>query len=261
MLQIEKVSKTYHSKGIDYPVLRDVTAAIHDGEFVAIMRPSGSGKTTLLNVISGFIRADGGKVILDGQDILTGEENEIAEIRQHKLGFVFQDFMLLNGLTIREISGAPLFDRLSGTVKNLKVTDVTVERWKSDQGANALAKSLQNAKVSRLQLKNILLAGGDNTGALAGTAQNTTISEVWAEGLNINPYGPAFAGKTDLMVGGLIAQLNGGVHVNDSYAAGEITVRSNTQGGVFGYNNYGTENTVKQVVSNMRTKSTSPQTD
>ena len=60
------------------------------------------GKTTLLNVISGFISADGGKVILDGQGILTGEENELAEIRQHKLGFVFQDFMLLNGLTIRE---------------------------------------------------------------------------------------------------------------------------------------------------------------
>lgn len=102
MLQIEKVSKTYHSKGIDYPVLKEITATIHDGEFVAIMGPSGSGKTTLLNVMSGFIRADGGKVILDGQEILTGEENELAEIRQHKLGFVFQDFMLLNGLTIRE---------------------------------------------------------------------------------------------------------------------------------------------------------------
>lgn len=102
MLQIEKVSKVYHSKGIGYPVLKEVTATIHDGEFVAIMGPSGSGKTTLLNVIAGFIRADGGKVILDGQDILTGEENELAEIRQHKLGFVFQDFMLLKGLTIRE---------------------------------------------------------------------------------------------------------------------------------------------------------------
>ena len=102
MLQVEKISKTYHSKGIDYPVLKGITATIHDGEFVAIMGPSGSGKTTLLNVISGFISADGGKVILDGQDILTGEENELAEIRQHKLGFVFQDFMLLNGLTIRE---------------------------------------------------------------------------------------------------------------------------------------------------------------
>ena len=102
MLQVEKISKTYHSKGIDYPVLKGITATIHDGEFVAIMGPSGSGKTTLLNVISGFISADGGKVIIDGQDILTGEENELAEIRQHKLGFVFQDFMLLNGLTIRE---------------------------------------------------------------------------------------------------------------------------------------------------------------
>ena len=102
MLQVEKISKTYHSKGIDYPVLKGITATIHDGEFVAIMGPSGSGKTTLLNVISGFISADGGKVILDGQDILTGEENELADIRQHKLGFVFQDFMLLNGLTIRE---------------------------------------------------------------------------------------------------------------------------------------------------------------
>lgn len=102
MLQIERVSKTYHVKGIDYPVLKEITTTIHDGEFVVIMGPSGSGKTTLLNVISGFISADGGKVILDGQDILTGEENKLAEIRQHKLGFVFQDFMLLNGLTIRE---------------------------------------------------------------------------------------------------------------------------------------------------------------
>ena len=90
MLQIEKVSKTYHSKGIDYPVLKEITATIHDGEFVAIMGPSGSGKTTLLNVISGFISADGGKVILDGQDILTGEENELAEIRQHKLVLFFK---------------------------------------------------------------------------------------------------------------------------------------------------------------------------
>jgi len=102
MLQIEKVSKTYHSKGMDYPVLKEITATIHDGEFVAIMGPSGSGKTTLLNVISGFISADEGKIILDEQDILTCEEDTLAEIRQHKLGFVFQDFMLLNGLTIRE---------------------------------------------------------------------------------------------------------------------------------------------------------------
>lgn len=116
MLEIKEVSKTYHAKGIDYPVLKGITSTIADGEFVAVMGPSGSGKTTLLNVISGFISADGGKVMLDGKDILTGEENELAEIRQHKLGFVFQDFMLLNGLTIRENIFLPQI--IAGKAKN-----------------------------------------------------------------------------------------------------------------------------------------------
>ena len=102
MLEIKEVTKTYNSKGISYPVLKGVTATIPDGSFVAVMGPSGSGKTTLLNCLSGFISADSGKVLLDGQDILTGNETALAEIRQHKLGFVFQDFMLLNGLTIQE---------------------------------------------------------------------------------------------------------------------------------------------------------------
>lgn len=102
MLEIKEVTKTYNSKGISYPVLKGVTATIPDGSFVAVMGSSGSGKTTLLNCLSGFITADSGKVLLDGQDILTGNETALAEIRQHKLGFVFQDFMLLNGLTIQE---------------------------------------------------------------------------------------------------------------------------------------------------------------
>lgn len=102
MLEIKEVTKTYNSKGISYPVLKGVTATIPDGSFVAVMGPSGSGKTTLLNCLSGFITADSGKVLLDGQDILTGNETALAQIRQHKLGFVFQDFMLLNGLTIQE---------------------------------------------------------------------------------------------------------------------------------------------------------------
>lgn len=102
MLEIKEITKTYHSKGIDYPVLKGISAIIPDGEFVAVMGPSGSGKTTLLNVISGFTSADGGSVFLNGQDILSGNENTLAEIRQHQLGFVFQDFMLLNGLSIQE---------------------------------------------------------------------------------------------------------------------------------------------------------------
>lgn len=102
MLELKEITKTYRAKGTDYPVLKGVTATIPDGAFVAVMGPSGSGKTTLLNIMSGFISADSGNVFLDGHDILAGNEDALAEIRQHKLGFVFQDFMLLNGLTIRE---------------------------------------------------------------------------------------------------------------------------------------------------------------
>ena len=85
---------------------------------------------------------------------------------------------------------------------------------------------------------------------------------MWAEGLNVNPYGPLFGQDSDRMVGGLIAYLNGGCHISDSYVGGEITVNGKYQGGVIGYSEYDTSNTVvKQVVSNMRTKATSNQTN
>lgn len=102
MLEVRDIHKTYKTKGTSYPVLKGISAVVNDGEFVAIMGPSGSGKTTLLNVLSGFIKADAGRVLLDGQDVLSGNEDELAEIRQRKLGFVFQDFMLLGGLSVSE---------------------------------------------------------------------------------------------------------------------------------------------------------------
>lgn len=102
MLKVSNLKKSYKSKGIQYLVLKGINISIQDGEFVAIMGPSGSGKTTLLNVISGFIKADCGEVLLDGNNILNNDEHVLAEIRQYKLGFVFQDFMLINGLTVKE---------------------------------------------------------------------------------------------------------------------------------------------------------------
>ena len=181
MLQIEKVSKTYHSKGIDYPVLKEITATIHDGEFVAIMGPSGSGKTTLLNVISGFISADGGKVILDGQDILTGEENELAEIRQHKLGFVFQDFMLLNGLTIREniflpqiIAGKPK-SQMEQNTHNLLVV-FGIEEIAEKYPAEVSGGQKQRASIARALSNNpsIILAD-EPTGNLDSKSSTAVI--------------------------------------------------------------------------------------
>lgn len=102
MLKIEHLSKTYRTGTNEYPVLKDLSFQVKKGEFVAVMGPSGSGKTTLLNCISCFIPHDSGKIILGGKDLSGMSEKGLAKVRNEKLGFVFQDFMLLDGLTVYE---------------------------------------------------------------------------------------------------------------------------------------------------------------
>ena len=81
-----------------------------------------------------------------------------------------------NGLTIRDMQGAPLFGT-SGTVENLKLADVKVERWSDNEAANAFATTLNGATVNRVALYNVLVAGGNKTASLAGTAQNSKVSQ------------------------------------------------------------------------------------
>ncbi|MCI8560486.1 MAG: ABC transporter ATP-binding protein [Dorea sp.] len=100
MLKVKHLSKSYSSGGQIYPVLKDVSLEVGKGEFVAVMGPSGSGKTTLLNCISCFIPHEEGKILLTGKDISNLNEKELSRVRNRQMGFVFQDFMLLDGLSI-----------------------------------------------------------------------------------------------------------------------------------------------------------------
>lgn len=102
ILSVQNLKKTYRTKTQTSLVLKNVNMDVQAGEFVAVMGPSGSGKTTLLNILSGFLTAESGKVLLSGKDILTADENTLANLRQNELGFVFQDFMLLDSLTAEE---------------------------------------------------------------------------------------------------------------------------------------------------------------
>lgn len=102
MLQVKHVSKSYKTGNQVYPVLKDISLGVKKGEFVAVMGPSGSGKTTLLNSISCFIPHDGGEILLNNQNISKLKEDQLAEVRNKKMGFVFQDFMLLDGLSVFE---------------------------------------------------------------------------------------------------------------------------------------------------------------
>ena len=102
MLEVKNLNKSYTNGVNTYPVLKDVSLHIEKGEFVAVMGPSGSGKTTLLNCISCFILHDSGVIRLGDEDLSSLNEAGLAEVRNEKLGFVFQDFMLLDGLTVQE---------------------------------------------------------------------------------------------------------------------------------------------------------------
>ncbi|MCC0681226.1 ABC transporter ATP-binding protein [Clostridioides sp. ES-S-0005-03] len=102
MLKVNNLCKSYKAGNKTYPVLKNISFEINKGEFVAIMGASGSGKTTLLNCISCFIPIDEGEITLGNNNIRNLQEKELSEVRNQQLGFVFQDFMLFDGLSVFE---------------------------------------------------------------------------------------------------------------------------------------------------------------
>nr|UWI50742.1 ABC transporter ATP-binding protein [Clostridioides difficile] len=102
MLKVNNLCKSYKIGNKTYPVLKNISFEINKGEFVAIMGASGSGKTTLLNCISCFIPIDEGEITLGNNNIRNLQEKELSEVRNQQLGFVFQDFMLFDGLSVFE---------------------------------------------------------------------------------------------------------------------------------------------------------------
>nr|WP_235430652.1 ABC transporter ATP-binding protein [Paenibacillus larvae] len=91
-----------------YMALDHIDLEVNEGEFVGIMGPSGAGKTTLLNIISTIDTPTSGDIIIDGQSIVRMKEEQLALFRRSKLGFVFQDYNLLDSLTVRENIALPL---------------------------------------------------------------------------------------------------------------------------------------------------------
>jgi putative ABC transport system ATP-binding protein len=108
VLHSQSLSRTYRSGGRDLTVLKDITFSLEPGGFLAILGPSGSGKTTLLGLLAGLDRPSAGSVYLDGQELGSLTEDERAQLRGEKIGFVFQAFQLIPTLTAQENIQVPL---------------------------------------------------------------------------------------------------------------------------------------------------------
>ncbi|MEK7142359.1 MAG: ABC transporter ATP-binding protein, partial [Patescibacteria group bacterium] len=100
MIEIKGITKSYKTGDIISTVLKNVSFKIEDGEFVAIMGPSGSGKSTLMHILGCLDTPTSGQYFLDGYDVSKLSDDELADIRMKKIGFVFQSFNLLPRATV-----------------------------------------------------------------------------------------------------------------------------------------------------------------
>ncbi len=108
VIQLEDLRKSYYLGKQELPVLKGINLNITNGEFVALMGPSGSGKSTLMNILGCLDTLTSGKYILNGKDVSKLPDNDLAEIRNQEIGFVFQQFNLLPRLSALENVALPL---------------------------------------------------------------------------------------------------------------------------------------------------------
>ena len=136
LLEVKALKKTYTTRlgGHLVPALTNVSFSVEEGEYLAIMGESGSGKTTLLNIVASLDQPTGGQVLLEGKDLGSIPERNLADFRRKNLGFVFQDFNLLDTFSIRDniylplvlsrVSHGEMARRLAPLAKKLAIQDV-----------------------------------------------------------------------------------------------------------------------------------------
>ena len=123
MIDVKHLTKSYGTRFNQTKVLDNLSFAVDQGEFVGVMGPSGAGKTTLMNLLSSIMRPSLGSIYIDGKDITRMSEKALSDFRRQQIGFIFQDFNLLETLTARDNILLPLaIDRLP-----VKETQVRIE--------------------------------------------------------------------------------------------------------------------------------------
>ncbi|MDO8743164.1 MAG: ABC transporter ATP-binding protein [Candidatus Azambacteria bacterium] len=173
MIECDKISKIYKNGDVETLAVKDVSFKINSGEFVAIMGPSGSGKSTLMHILGALDTPTSGTYKLDGQDISKLSENELADIRKNKIGFIFQSFNLLSRATVlRNVmlplvyAGIPPLERKEKAEQALIATGLPADRW--EHLSNQLSGGqMQRVAIARALVNNpALILADEPTGNL-----------------------------------------------------------------------------------------------
>lgn len=196
MLEVQCLKKIYTTRfgGNQVQALSEVSFSVETGEYVAIMGESGSGKTTLLNILAALDQPTSGKVFLDGKDLTAIKEREIAAFRRDNLGFVFQDFNLLDTFSLRDNIFLPLVlagkrvqemeQRLQPIAEQLGITKLLDKYPYEVSGGQKQRAAVARALISRPKL----ILADEPTGALDSKSTDSLLdvfSTIHASGQTI----------------------------------------------------------------------------
>ncbi|SFI08219.1 MULTISPECIES: ABC transporter ATP-binding protein [unclassified Bacillus (in: firmicutes)] len=184
VLECRRVTKVYDAfKGAQaIKALNDISFKIEDGEFLGVMGPSGSGKTTLLNILAGIDKATAGEIFIDGKNILTMKKDDMAIFRRNHMGFIFQDFNLLDSLTVKENIGFPLtLDRIKPKIIEEKVNGLIeylgLKKVENSYPYNISGGQKQRVAQARALIKDPKIILGDEPTGNLDSKSSTNIME------------------------------------------------------------------------------------
>lgn len=158
MIEIKNITKTYKTGDVEFNALNGVSFTISDGEFVAIMGPSGSGKSTLMHILGALDMPTSGTYFLDGKDVSTLSDDELADIRRDKIGFVFQSFNLLPRTTVlRNVMLPLLYDGVEVSKREEKAKEALEAAGFDDKHFLHLSNQLSGGQVQRVAIARALV--------------------------------------------------------------------------------------------------------
>ncbi len=158
MIEIKNVTKTYESGATSFQALKGVSFEIEDGEFVAIMGPSGSGKSTLMHILGALDTPTSGKYFLDSKDVSKMTDDELADIRREKIGFVFQSFNLLPRATVlRNVTLPLIYEGIETQKRDERASQALKSAGLDETHFHHLSNQLSGGQIQRVAIARALV--------------------------------------------------------------------------------------------------------